>query len=234
MSCETPASNDPRRRGATRAALSGLLLAVAGCGVPGDTGVRVVDDAAVPYRLLESETPSGPPVSEGPVRDSAPVVFWVLEDDRLAPAAAPGSCAGSPEDVVERLLEVLQAGPGDAAREAGRSTAVPPSSRVGLVDVTDGVATVSLDPATPITADRLPLAVGQVVLSVTSAPGVREVRVRAAGEDVQLPLPGGALTSDPVSPDDYADLVLDRYRDGGVQAHISADIGCTGDGTSPR
>jgi spore germination protein GerM len=197
-----------------------LVLVAAGCGLPGDTGARVVEDSTVPYRLLETDAPTGLPGSEGPVRPRQPVVFWASEDERLAPAAVAATCDAQTEVVVERVLEVLGAGPDEDARASGQSSAVPTSSALVLVEVVDGVATVALDPATPIPADRLPLAVGQVVLSVTSAPGVSEVLVSVAGAAVQVPLPGGELTSGPVSADDYAELVPDRYQD------ASAEIGC--------
>ncbi len=160
------------------------------------------------------------------MRAIAPVVFWLVDDEHLTPAAVDVSCAAPPYEVVEHLLRALGAGPDDPARAAGRATAVPPSTPLTLVEVADGVATVAMDPTTPITADRLPLAVGQLALSVTSAPGVDRVLVSIAGEAVQVPLPGGALTARPVSADDYAELVPDRYRDRGKPGGMTAGIGC--------
>jgi spore germination protein GerM len=113
---------------------------------------------------------------------------------------------------VERLLGYLTAGPTDGARAAGRSTALPPESRLSLVGLTAGTAEVEVDPETGISADRLPVAIGQVVLTVTSAPGVSAVALVSDGAPVQVPLPGGALTGEPVTAQDYASLLPDRYR----------------------
>jgi hypothetical protein len=54
------------------------------------------------------------------------------------------------------------------------------------------------------------LAVAQVVLTVTSVPGVDSVLVTRDGAPVELPLPGGALTSGPVTGRDYISLVEAR------------------------
>jgi spore germination protein GerM len=152
-------------------------------------------------------------------------VFWLIHDDRLAPTAVAASCTDPVEDVVGRLLGLLAAAPDEAARAAGRSSAIPSSSELDLVGVADGVALVELDPATSPTADRLPLAMGQLVLTVTSAPGIDAVQVSAAGDTVEVPLPGGALTDRPVTADDYATLLPERFLGTGRRG-LSTDIGC--------
>ena len=212
----------PRQASVRRAAAVGVLLLVAGCGLPGDTEVRAVDATTVPYKLLDPEAQSRPGLN-GPVPAGTPVVFWLVHDDRLAPTAVAASCTDPADDVVGRLLGLLAAAPDEAARSAGRSSAIPSSSELDLVGVADGVALVEFDPATSLTADRLPFAMGQLVLTVTSAPGIEAVRVGAAGETVEVPLPGGALTDRPVTADDYATFLPERFLDTGG---MSTDIGC--------
>jgi spore germination protein GerM len=202
----------------------GLVLVVAGCGLPGDTEVRAVDATTVPYNLLDAEAPSRPGLT-GPVPAGTPVVFWLVHDDRLAPTAVAVSCTDPVDDIVGRLLGLLAAAPDEAARSAGRSSAIPSSSGLDLIGVTDGVALVELDPATSLAADRLPLAVGQLVLTVTSAPGIEAVQVSAAGDKVEVPLPGGALTDRPVTANDYAIFLPQRFLGAGVRG-LSTDIGC--------
>ncbi|WP_162529901.1 GerMN domain-containing protein [Nocardioides caldifontis] len=190
-----------------------VALVLAGCGLPGDGDVRTVDDEAVPYHLLEGESPSGSEPSDATSERGAPVVFWLRsDDDVLAPEPVDAPCSESDDDLVARLLAVLLAAPGDRARSAGWSTAIPPASELSLLDIDAGTATVELDAAVPIGAERLPLAIGQVVLSVTSAPGVDRVRILSAGEVVQAPLPGGELTSRPVSAEDYTDYLPERLQ----------------------
>ncbi len=101
------------------------------------------------------------------------------------------------------------AGPRDDARAAGRSTALPPESTLTLRRVREGVAEieVEVDPETAISADRLPAAVGQVVLTAISTSGVRAVVFVSGGEPVRVPLPGGALVARPVTAADYKELL---------------------------
>jgi len=67
-----------------------------------------------------------------------------------------------------------------------------------------------------LSAERLPVAVGQVVLSVASAPTVRGVALQTYGRPVQVPLPGGSLTDGPVTATDYVDLLSPRWRQPGA------------------
>lgn len=214
------------RRPRVVAIVAVLVSLASSCGLPGPTDVRSVDSADVPYRLLESEPRSRQGELGRPVPAGAPLVFWLTTTDLLAPAAVDISCGDRSEDVVERLLALLTAPPDEEARSAGRSSALPPSTGLGLVEVVDGVAVVALEAASSLTADRLPLAVGQLVLTVTSAPGIAAVRVSTGGDLVEVPLPGGALTSQPVTADDYASLLPDRYRDRTQADTVSADLGC--------
>ncbi len=205
----------------------GCASLLTGCGVPGDGDARTVDDDAVPYHLLEVNPPSNTPTDDGSVPHAVPVVFWLVGEDHLVPAAAGVSCADPPEELAKRLLAELAAGPAGDTRAAGRSSALPPAPGLRLIGVVDGTAHVEWDPSTAISADLLPLAVGQVVMSLTSAPGVDEVTLLSSGEPVQVPLPGGALTTRAVSAADYADLLVDRYRvTTGGEPTLAAGIGC--------
>ncbi|MDR7252607.1 hypothetical protein J2X46_001583 [Nocardioides sp. BE266] len=205
----------------------GAILGLAGCGLPAEERTEVVADAAVPYNLLgtgESSSRAVGGTANAP-RD-VPLVFWLGRDDLLTPAAVDLSCDLPAADVVSELLETLAASPSDAEREAGLASALPPAARLALVEVDDGTAEVELDPLAIGDAERLPLVVGQVVLSVTSAPGVDAVRLVTSGETVELPLPGGELVSGSATAEDYASLLPDR-----VAASGSAELGCRAPGT---
>jgi hypothetical protein len=99
-----------------------------------------------------------------------------------------------------------------------------------MVGVANGTAEVELSPSTSISADRLPMAVGQVVMSLTSVPGVARVVLLSSGTRLQVPLPGGALTTRAVTSADYGDLLVDRYRRvddrSGRHADLAPGIGC--------
>ena len=188
-------------------ALSVAAVLLASCGLPGEGDVERVSDGDVPYDLLESAAAS--PGGDDGDPAAAPRVFW-LEDDQLVAHTAATSCREDPAVVVALVLDELAAGPRDDARAAGLFTAIPPESTLALVEIEGGTATVEVDPETEISPVRLPAAVGQIVLTVTSAPGVESVVIVSDGTTVPVPLPGGALADGPVTADDYADL---RPRD---------------------
>lgn len=200
------------------------LSVLAGCGLPSEERTQVVEDASVPYDLLrEGEaTPSGP--SEDPaVPREVPVVFWLGPDELLVPSAVDVSCDGSPDDVVRDVLAALAGAPSTTQRDSGLASAIPSTARLRLVRVDEGLAEVDLDPVAIGDAERLPLAVGQVVLSVTSAPGVDAVELVTSGQAVDVPLPGGALATGAVTADDYAVLLPPRLRSA---VPDTGDIGC--------
>jgi hypothetical protein len=205
-------SRGPDRSGAGALVVLVLLALLSSCGLPGEGSVTTVDDDEVPYRLLESDAPSAAATETSTTPGPVPMVFWLVNDDRLVPSATDASCDQAPEVVVERLLGELAAGPTDEARAAGRSSAIPPESTLALVDITEGTARVEVDAETAINADRLPVAVGQIVLTLTSVAGVRSVVLVSGAGPVQVPLPGGALTEDPVTATDYTVLLPDRIE----------------------
>ena len=202
-----------------------LLSPASGCGLPGDEDVRSIHPDDVPYDLLEVEPAVGSALEDTPVPPRVPVTFWVSEDERLAPAVAAGSCSDPPEDLADHLLTQLDLGPDDRARNAGRSSALPPNIGLRLVSLDGPVARVEVEPGTPISADLLPLAIGQIVLSLTSSPGVAAVVFQSSGQDVEVPVAGGALVARPVSEEDYADLVPARYL-GSSGSTLTAGLGC--------
>ncbi len=212
-----------------RAACVVLLAAVlVACGLPDDQRSHVVDDSSVPYGLLDPGAPTreDPDATSGVPRQT-PVVYWLGRDGLLAPSDLGLTCEDTPTAVVDAALSALVAAPSPAERDDGLSSAIPSSARLTLVRITDGVAEVDLDPVTIADAERLPLAVGQVVLSVTSAPGVDAVRLVTSGQPVDHPLPSGALATGDVTPEDYAALLPDRHANGVDLGRI----GCAGSST---
>ncbi len=151
-----------------------------------------------------------------------PTTYLLDADDLLTPAVldpAPGtrSLAGEPGGtpdptaVASLLVRRLGDGPTPSQRAEGLSTALGPGVPVRFDRIDGTTARVILqqpdrDPA----ADRLPLAAGQVVLTVTSAPGVDQVQFLRDGEPAEVPLPSGARQSAPVTAADYAPLLTTR------------------------
>ena len=188
---------------ATMASVVAACLLMGGCGVPSDSEAQAVP--AVPYGLL---SPSGaaPSASTSPAARGPRV--WLVRDDRLVPAEAPpsGPDAGT---TARGLLRRLASGPTERERADGLSTAFGPSVELTLTEVTGGHAVIDIRAGDLAPSpSRLPLAVGQLVLTMVSVDGIDDVALTAAGSAVQAPLPGGALTDRPLRADDYAALLL--------------------------
>jgi spore germination protein GerM len=76
------------------------------------------------------------------------------------------------------------------------------------VELTGGVATVSLTRAfADVEADAQLLAIGQLVCTLTARPGTGQVRFTLDGTDIDVPRQDGSLTAEPVTRDDYRDLI---------------------------
>lgn len=180
-----------------------LLAAVAGCGVPSDPTPIAI--SRVPYDLLSPAGTATPRPTAPAVR--GPFVYLLDGEDRLVPVETqvvdevPVAAIGS---VLARLSE----GPTEDERRAGLSTALGPSATLTLRSLEDGQAVIEVDSGSPEpSAGRLPLAVGQVVLSVTSVSGVDSVVLTDSGQPVAAPLPDGARTDRPLTRADFEVLV---------------------------
>jgi hypothetical protein len=192
------------------------LLVLTSCGPPGG-GARTIEADTVPYDLLDPDRPVAAP-SPATGKTRVPQVFW-LAGDRVVAEATDMSCADGGDAVVGELLDRLTAGPSEQGRATGESSAIPPDSGLRLIGLVDGTAEVEVDPEASPSAERLPLAIGQIVLTVTSAPDVRSVLLVNDGEVLQVPLPTGALRAGPVAADDYVDLLPERLR-------VRPGVGC--------
>lgn len=211
-----------RRSGRRLVLLLALAPALAACGLPDEERIRTVD-TPVPYELLDSAPPDAEDVgTNGAQPRGVPVVLWLRGDDVLVPAPVDASCEDPASEVVETTLRTLADAPSTQERDGGLASALPPSARLELVTISGGLARVDVDLIDLGDPERLPFAVGQLVLSVTSAPGVEALEMTTAGRLVEVPLPGGALADGPVTADDYAELL--RAPD--EPAGMPSTLGC--------
>ncbi len=192
------------RSAAAAAAVAALLLA--GCGAPrSGQPVRVPDDD-VPYSLL-SPRPTTQPATTSPAASARLLVHFTRGRQLVAvPITRPQAGRNA---LVAEALRALAAGPGEVERRQGLGTAVPPGTRLSLVGVDGSTAIVSwaAGDAEPPSA-QVSLAVGQVVLTVTSFTGLSQVSFIRDGQPVDVPLPSGELASRPVRAVDYAPLLI--------------------------
>lgn len=193
------------RPAAVVAVLAAALMV--SCGLPPEGTARAVPAEEVPYGLLNSPPPPEPTsTAQGPGTTS-PQLYLLDDDDQLVPTPLTVEASGL-RPVVRQLLDQLSDGPTEAQRDSGLASALGPDVNLSLDAISGGTARVEVSLAVrQPTADRLPLAVGQVVLTLTSVEGVDRVLLVQDGEPTEMALPGGARTSAPVGAAQYLALV---------------------------
>ncbi|HEY2831468.1 MAG TPA: GerMN domain-containing protein [Sporichthyaceae bacterium] len=180
-----------------------LALVLAGCGL-GRGNVVDIDPMSLPQRLVGSSTPSPTNTAE-PARATGDVYF--SSDEVLVQAmrtlnAAPGQPA------LQELLDDLSAGPDGRDRERGYSSALPPATRLRVTSLQGDVAIVDLAVDQPPPDQTT--AIAQIVLTTTSLPGVRRVRLTFNGKPINAPLANGAQTNRLLTRGDYEAMLIAR------------------------
>jgi hypothetical protein len=165
---------------------------VASCGVP-DEQARPVDRDELPANLTEPPTSAA---RAGGGQVAVATVHWIrgreLVGESVLFEAGPDT---------ERLLALLERGP---AGEDGRLRSAVSDEAIDSVSVRDGRAVVEL---AEVTGPDQVLAIGQLVLTLTSLPEIDQVGVERDGESVEVPLPDGTLVRRPLQAQDYSSLV---------------------------
>ncbi|WP_162605346.1 GerMN domain-containing protein [Jiangella ureilytica] len=209
----------------TAALLAVLLCPLGGCGVPSDDAVRVINDAEVPYQLLEDPEQT-PPTGPAPEQSLTPHLYWVDTTEHLVARTPAGYCVATRAEVVEEVLEQLEAGPPENDRTAGIGTALPPEEWVTLADLDGDTARLQVTPNDAIGAGRVTLAAAQVVLSVTSIAGISRVELLHDQEELQVPLPDGELATGPLGASDYATLLATPQDPPPTGSALGSDLSC--------
>ena len=197
-----------RRGRALAATVLTIGLAVStGCGVPTGGAPTTIAASDIPYGLAEPRPTSTASPSTTPQLD--PSGIFLVGDGDVLVARARETDGTSRRERLEELLTALSEGPTDAERKEQLSTALPPEVRLSLAELSDGTATIDFDgPAEAPSGWASRRAVAQIVLTATSVPGVRAVRLTLSGAPVEAPLPTGELTSDPLTAADYSALLV--------------------------
>ncbi len=134
-------------------------------------------------------------------------VYLVTPEDLLLPRGRDVP-EGRLEDRLEDLLGELAVGPSAPELADELSTSLPPEVELDVTDITGGTVTVDITgPVDLPTGTEGRLAVGQIVLTATSLPQVFAVRLARDGEPVDVPLPDGELTSEPLTGPQFASFL---------------------------
>lgn len=163
------------------------MVLFAGCGFSPDAEPRPIEIAEVPVEttaVLSSES-------------GELVEMWFVDGVALVPLQV-----AVPAASVTTVTEVLVGG--RPVEFSPLRSAIPPATEVRGVTVDEGVVIVDLSQAfTLIGGDEEILAVGQVVLTLTSLDGVSGVLLSIEGNPVAAPVGEGALVSRPLTADDF-------------------------------
>jgi hypothetical protein len=189
-----------------RAAALLVVTATTACGVPTGGSPVAIPASEVPYGLASPLPPtSAPPSPPAPLDE--PRVYLTTEDGALAPRGR-SLATGALRDRLDELLDDLATGPSPPELTGRLSTALRPDVSLGVAEISGATATIDLGGSADAPTGRESVtAVAQIVLTATSLPGVDEVLLTRAGEQVDAPLPSGQLTSRGLSADDYSPLL---------------------------
>lgn len=189
-----------------------LVGVCASCSIPADSSFEAIPDAEVPYELSSTEstiTPSSETTIPGSDTSTEAIDAYFISNSRVVKIVRLVAAPAGPEQALATLsaLDTL-----DPAL-AGLRTAIPKSFSA-TVSVERGVASVDstrglLDTLSPL--DQR-LAVAQIVLTLTSRPGIGQVMFSVDGIPTGVPRGRGDLAGPlvPVTFDDYASLVVTR------------------------
>lgn len=176
----------------TMAVLASMLLLA--CGVP-------IDEAAETL-MIELDQP--PQIDEPQPQDLAAVSVYLIRDDVLVHVTRDLPVPTTLEDTLESLLS----GVSRPEERANLRTSIPPGTTLLGLEIDEGIASLDLSSDfASVGGEEELLAVAQIVLTVTSADGVSHVEFQLEGVPTDVPVTGGALSVDPVSPDQYDELI---------------------------
>jgi hypothetical protein len=178
--------------------LVAATLMTAACSVRAEQRAQVEDDEAVPFDLLDENVPPLLSPSADPAAEAVALCF--VQEGVLVKVDSALERPFGLTSIVDALAEPPEV-------ESLR-TAVGDPPLVQEVELVGGVARVDLRPAiTELGGEDQLLAVAQLVCTLTGRPGIGLVSFTLEGAPIDVPTGDGSLTSEPVSRDDYADLL---------------------------
>lgn len=172
------------------------VLLLAGCGVTPDDKPRALDPGNAPFNVFES------PRAEEP-QGRGRVALYFVRNDRVVFTSRAVESSTSTED----LLVLLLKGPTPEQIAEGTGTRLPAGLTVESVEVgSNGVAVVTLGDNETLNTTQ-PLGFAQIVATLTAPGRADAVRFRADGVDLPVPTGTGVLSDEPLTREDYAELL---------------------------
>jgi hypothetical protein len=191
-----------------------MLFLLAACAVPNSGAFEPTADDDIPFGLNDAQTTVPQTSSTAPTPNPDPLGTDYEQVDlyfiRGSAVTKVQRLVKSPADATSTLASLTE-GLMDDPKFAGLRTAIP-STLQAIVDVDRGVATVN---ATRVFLNSLSavdqrLAIAQIVLTLTSRPGIGQVVFSVDQRTIVVPRGRGDLSGagDPVTFDDYKNLIV--------------------------
>lgn len=174
--------------------LIGLAMLLVGCGVPLEAEPERLDiESALPVEIEERS-------AEGVTT----VTVHLVRNERVLPRTR--EMPGPPG--LETVMSALLGGATALEDREGLRSAIPLGTRLLGAGREGSIASLDLSGEfVAVGGEEEILAVAQIVLTVTGLEGISAVLFEIEGVPTGVPVAGGALSTEPVDADDYAELV---------------------------
>jgi spore germination protein GerM len=192
-----------------------LVAVLSSCAVPSSGSYQQVSSADIPFGLNAPQTTipqTTTTVSDStsteslPIAVSEPIDLFFISNSRIIKVQRNVASPANPSQALSSLVE----GPSTSPEFVGLRTALP-TTFTAKVDVTRGVAQVDATRAFLNSLSGLDqkLAIAQIVLTLTSRPGVGQVLFSVEGKFISVPRGRGDSVASGIAVtfDDYASLV---------------------------
>lgn len=170
------------------------LVLVSACGVPIEAEPEVI--------AFEVDPP--PEIEEPAPEDLASVSIYLVREDQLIHATRDLPTPTPPDVILASLFGSVT----DPEQRADLRTSIPPGSEI--LDVIQEGSVLRLNLSRDFAAvggEEEIQAVAQIVLTATSIDGIELVAFELEGVPTDVPVADGALSVEPVGPDDYVELL---------------------------
>jgi spore germination protein GerM len=192
-----------------------LVAVLTSCAVPSSGSYQKVSSADIPFGLDAPQTtipqtsttvPDSTSTESLPIAVSEPIDLFFISNSRIIKVQRNVASPANPSQALSSLVE----GPSTSPEFVGLRTALP-TTFTATVDVTRGVAQVDATRAFLNSLSGLDqkLAIAQIVLTLTSRPGVGQVLFSVEGKFISVPRGRGDSVASGIAVtfDDYATLV---------------------------
>jgi spore germination protein GerM len=192
-----------------------LVAVLSSCAVPSSGSYQQVSSADIPFGLDAPQTtipqtsttvPDSTSTESLPIAVSEPIDLFFISNSRIIKVQRNVASPANPSQALSSLVE----GPSTSPEFVGLRTALP-TTFTATVDVTRGVAQVDATRAFLNSLSGLDqkLAIAQIVLTLTSRPGVGQVLFSVEGKFISVPRGRGDSVASGIAVtfDDYATLV---------------------------